>query len=227
MSIQLPIPIPLSFALQLDGRVLAFTIVVSTLAGVVAGLAPALNATKPDLVGDLKGDASAGTAGRGGWTMRDMLVAGQIAVTMVLLVSAGLLTRSLLAAERIGVGFRTDGVALVSTELEMSGYTQGQAKQFFEQALARIRAIPGVESAGLVERSPMSINYNRTRIFFPNRSEPGDKGTEVDRTAVSAEYFPTLGVPILQGRNFNTWRHAFVARRDHRQRCVRAEVLAW
>jgi predicted permease len=50
----------------------------------------------------------------------------------------------------------------------------------------------------------MSINYNRTRIFFPNHSEPGDKGTEVDRTAVSAEYFPTLGVPILQGRNFNT-----------------------
>jgi len=204
MSIHLPIPIPLSFALQLDGRVLAFTIVVSTLAGVVAGLAPALNATTPNLVGDLKGDASAGNPGRIGWTMRDMLVAGQMAVTMVLLVSAGLLTRSLLAAERIGVGFRIDGVALVSTELEMSGYSQTQGKQFFEQALARIRAIPGVESAALVERSPMSINYNRTRIFLPNHSDPGDKGTEVDRTTVSPEYFQTLGVPILQGRNFNT-----------------------
>jgi predicted permease len=202
MSMQLPIPIPLSFTLQIDGRVLAFTTLVSTFAGLVAGLAPALSATKPDLVDELKGDLSAAQAGRR-WTMRDGLVAGQMAVTMVLLVAAGLLTRSLLAAERIGVGFQTDGVALVSTELEMSGYSPARAKAFYEQALARVRAIPGVESAGIVDRSPMSINYNRTRIFFPDRSTPGDKGIEVDRTAVSAEYFPTLAVPILQGRNFS------------------------
>ena len=201
MSIQLPVPIPLSFSLQIDGRVLAFTTLVSTIAGVVAGLAPALSATKPDLVDELKGDLAATQSGRR-WTMRDGLVAGQMAVTMVLLVSAGLLTRSLLAAERIGVGFRTDGVALVSSELSMNGYTPPQAKRFFDQALERVRAIPGVESAGLVDRSPMSINYNRTRVFFPNQSQPGDKGLEVDRAAVSADYFATLGVPILQGRNF-------------------------
>ncbi len=202
MSIQLPIPIPLSFTLQIDGRVLAFTIVVSVLAGIVAGLAPALRATRPNLVGELKGELGGSrTAGRH-WTMRDSLVALQMAVTLVLLVSAGLLTRSLRAAQHAGIGFQPDGIALVSTELGMVGYTPERSLDFYARALQRVRTIPGVVSAGLVERSPMSINYSQSRLFFPERSQTDDKGTEVDVTTASAEYFETLGVPILQGRLF-------------------------
>src|SRR5262249_53014071 len=137
MSAQLPIAIPFSFGLQIDNRVLGFTTAVSLIAGIIAGLAPALKATKPNLTGELKGETVGVITRR--WTMRDTLVAGQMAVTMTLLVAAGLLARSLAAAQRIGVGFKTEGVAVVSTELEMIGYNSDRALQFYQRALERVR----------------------------------------------------------------------------------------
>src|SRR2546428_2443124 len=103
MSIQLPIPIPLSFALRIDSRVLIFTAGATFIAAMVAGPPPALKATRPNLVAELKGDGNASRAAQAGgrrWTLRDGLVVTQIAVTMVLLVPAGLLTRSLMAAQQ-------------------------------------------------------------------------------------------------------------------------------
>jgi predicted permease len=203
MSIKLPIPFPIAFALSIDGRVLFFTIGVTLVAAVIAGLAPALKATRPNLVNELKGDAAAASVGSRRWTLRDGLVATQIAVTMVLLVTSGLLTRSLVAAQRIGIGFEPQGIALVSTELGLIGYDDARAERLYAQAMDRIRAIPGVEAAGIAERTPFSINYNRNNIFIPGRHQPGDlKGYVTDATRVAAEYFPTLGVPIVQGRNF-------------------------
>lgn len=204
MSIQLPIPIPLSFALRIDTRVLLFTGSVTMLASLVAGLAPALKATRPNLVSELKGDIAATEAGGRRWTLRDALVAGQIAVTTVLLVAAGLLTRSLVAAQQVSVGFRTDGLAIVSTELSMIGYPEARAQEFYDRALERIRALPGVESAALAERLPFSINYNRNNVFLPDRDGPQDKGLVIDVARVSPEYFGTIGVPIVQGRNFSS-----------------------
>ena len=202
MSIQLPIPIPLSFALRIDTRVLVFTGVVTFLAAMVAGLAPALKATRPNLVDELKGDVAARRTGGRRWTLRDGLVVTQIAVTMVLLVLAGLLTRSFVAAQRIGVGFRTEGLAILSTDMNMIGYDETRAKTFYDRALERVRAVPGVESAALAERVPFSINYNRNLVFLPDRHGPNDKGVVIDVARVAAEYFPTLGVSIVQGRNF-------------------------
>ena len=202
MSISLPIPIPLSFALRIDGRVLLFTAGVTMLAALVAGLAPALKATRPNLVNELKSDVSATQAGGRRWTLRDGLVVTQIAVTMVLLVAAGLLTRSLMAAQHVDIGFRTGGLAIVSTEMGMLGYDDGRAHEFYDRAIERVRAIPGVESAALAVRLPFSINYNRNSIFLPDRQGPDDKGLVIDVARVSPEYFPTLGIPIVQGRNF-------------------------
>jgi predicted permease len=205
MSIQLPIPIPISFALRIDSRVLIFTAGVTFLAAMVAGLAPALKATRPNLVMELKGDGNASRATQAGgrrWTLRDGLVVTQIAVTMVLLVAAGLLTRSLMAAQQLGVGFKSAGLAILSTDMNMIGYDDTRAKEFYDRALERVRAIPGVESAALSERVPFSINYNRNLVFLPDRHGPNDKGVVIDVARVAAEYFPTLGVSILQGRNF-------------------------
>jgi macrolide transport system ATP-binding/permease protein len=204
VSIQLPIPIPLSFALRIDSRVLLFTTGVTILAAIVAGLAPALKATRPNLVSELKGDASGTSAAGRRWTLRDGLVVAQIAVTTVLLVAAALLTRSLLSAQQIDVGFRTAGLAVLSTEMTMIGYDDRRATEFYDRALARVRALPGVESAALAERLPFSINYNRNNIFLPDRHGPDDKGLVIDVARVSGEYFPTLGVAILQGRNFTS-----------------------
>jgi predicted permease len=201
-SITLPIPIPLSFALRIDGRVLTFTAGVAMLAALVAGLAPALKATRPNLAAELKNDVAAARAGGRRWTLRDGLVVTQIAVTMVLLVAAGLLTRSLSAAQKVGIGFQPGGLAIISTEMSMLGYSDTRSKEFYDRALDRVRAIPGVESAALAERLPFSINYNRNNLFLTDRHGPDDKGIVVDVARVSAEYFATLGVPIVQGRNF-------------------------
>src|SRR6185503_10561391 len=192
-SISLPIPIPLSFALQIDGRVVLFTAGVTMLAALVAGLAPALKATRPNVVDELKSDVAATHAAGRRWTMRDGLVITQVAVTMVLLVAAGLLTRSLMAAQRVDIGFQTGGLAILSTEMSMLGYDDARARQFYDRALERVRALPGVESAALAERTPFSINYNRNVLFLPDRHGPNDKGFVLDVARVSSEYFPTLG----------------------------------
>jgi predicted permease len=205
LSIKLPIPFPLVFGLQIDGRVLAFTAGVTTLAALMAGLAPALKATRPNLVSELKGDAMAAALGSRKWTLRDLLVVAQIAVTMVLLVVSGLLTRSLVAAQAMRLGFEPQGLAMLSTELGLIGYDDTRAERLYAQALDRVRALPDLESAALAERTPFAINYNRSNIFIPGRHQPGDlKGYVTDVTRVSPEYFRTLGVSVVQGRNFST-----------------------
>src|SRR6185295_17679413 len=121
-AIQLPLTIPLTFHLRIDGRVLLFTVVATLLAGLIAGLAPALQASKPSLVADLRGEAVGPRVGEHRWTLRDGLVAGQMAVTVMLLVVAALLTRSLIAAQRTSVGLPVDRLAVISTDTGMLRY---------------------------------------------------------------------------------------------------------
>jgi predicted permease len=202
-ALSLPLPVPLTLAIHLDARVLWFTAGITALAGLVAGLAPALQATRPRLVGGLKGDAPVLRAAGRRWTLADGLVAGQLAGTTVLLVAAGLLTHSLMASEHASVGFRTEGLAAVGTDLKMLGYSADRSRVFFDQAVARVRALPGVTSAALAgDRLPFDLNHSESTIFLPDRQSAGDHGVSIDETHVSAEYFSTLGVPILRGRNF-------------------------
>jgi macrolide transport system ATP-binding/permease protein len=203
-SVTLPIPIPLTFGFQIDGRVLLFTMLVTVVAAMVAGLAPALKATRPNLVNELKGDVSMARAGSRRWTLRDGLVATQIAVTLVLLVTSGLLTRSLMAAQRVALGFKPEGLAVVSAEMGLIGYDAPRSKQYYDQVLARVSAMPDIVGAALTERPPFAVNYSRANIYLPDRHTPADKGITIDVTRVSPDYFAVLGIPILQGRNFNS-----------------------
>jgi predicted permease len=200
-ALPLPIPIPVSLALRIDARVLTFTIAIATAAGLFAGLAPATRSTRNGLVSDLKDDAVVTKAGRR-WTIRDGLVVLQTAVTLVLLVAAGLLTRSILHAQRVDLGFRTNGIAALGAELGLIGYDEKKATQLIERAVERIAAQPGVQSVSRVVRQPLAINYNRNTIFFPERQTPDDRGTSIDATWVDGTYFSTLGVALLRGRNF-------------------------
>jgi predicted permease len=202
-SLDLPVPVPLSLNLRVDGRVLAFCILVSALAGVLAGIMPAVRASATDLTSAMKGGAAAAArVGRLRWSLRDTMVAAQIAVTTVLVVAAGLLGRSLLAMQRADVGFRTGGIAILSTDLDMLRYDDGRSRQFYTQALDRIRALPGVESAALAARLPFSINFNVEQFHVPGVPSPQDRGFAIQNTRVSPEYFATLGIPILEGRGF-------------------------
>ena len=200
-SLDLPLPFPLAFNVKIDARVLGFTLAVTVVAALLAGLAPAVQASKPDLVADLGGEGPLARPGRR-WTLRDALVAGQMAVTAVLLVVAGLLTRTLIAAYHTNVGFPVAKLAMVSTDTGMVQYSPERSARFYEDALARIRALPGIEGAALATRVPFSINYNRWDVWVPDYHGPGEHGDFVDMTSVSPEYFATMGVPIVDGRAF-------------------------
>ncbi|HEV3062210.1 MAG TPA: ABC transporter permease [Vicinamibacterales bacterium] len=201
-AINLPSPIPFAFNLRIDLRVLIFTLTATFAAALVAGLAPAILASKPNLVAELRGEQKTGSAGGHRWTLGDLLVAGQMAITAVLLVVAALLTRSVLAAQRANLGFPVDRIALVSIDASQLRYSKEQVEQFYDAVLARIRGISGVEAVGLATRPPFSVNYNRWEIWIPALHQPGQHGTVVDVTNVSADYFKAMDVPIVLGRTF-------------------------
>jgi predicted permease len=201
--IQVPLPIPIAFDLSLDARVFAFTATIALLTGVVFGLAPALQATRPDLVPSLKNDPpSSGTGRRYG--LRDALVVAQVTLSALLLVSAALLTRSAMAASRLNVGFDAGGLAVATVDLAMHRYTADRGKAFYREAIERVSGLPGVTSAALVERLPFSPNIHTRSVFIDGRSYPSNAtGESVDVTTVTSGYFRTLGVPLVRGRDFD------------------------
>jgi predicted permease len=200
-SAPLPTPVPLTLDLRLDSRVLIFTAAVAIGTGLLAGLAPALRATRLDLTSDLK-ESVAERRSKRWWTLGDMLAAAQTAVTLVLLVAAGLLTRSILHAQQVDLGFRPRGVVALSTELSLIGYDAARATTLYERAEQEIAALPGVTSVARALRQPLAINYNRDTVFFPDRQQTSDRGTSVSATWADEHYLSTLGVPLLRGRNF-------------------------
>ena len=202
-AMSLPLPIPLVFDLRIDGRVLAFTLATTLFAGLLAGLAPAIQASKPNLVADLRGETPASGAGRR-FTLRDALVAGQIAVTALLLVVAALLTRSLVATQRTNVGFPVSRLAVLSTDTGMLRYSEERSRQFYDQAIEHVKAIAGVESAALVTRVPLQVNASRWEIWIPGHHTAGEHGDIIEQTSVSPDYFKTIGVPIVEGRAFTS-----------------------
>ena len=201
-AVNLPSPIPFAFNLRMDGRVLFFTLVTTVAAAMVAGLVPALTASRPNLVAELRGEQSGRAAGGRRWTLGDALVAGQMSITAVLLVVAALLTRSVLAAQRANLGFPVERIALVSVDASQLRYPRERVEQFFDQVIARIRGLSGVEAVGLATRPPFSVNYNRWEIWIPGVHQPGQKGTVVDVTNVSSDYFKAMDVPLVSGRTF-------------------------
>jgi macrolide transport system ATP-binding/permease protein len=137
------------------------------------------------------------------WAMREWLVAGQMALTIVLLVIAGLLVRSMSASNGANVGFDTRGLALVSFDTDMVRYSTERGRQFWNDALARVRALPGVTHATLAApRVPFEINFQTNEYGIDDRHyASGQRGEILDSVSVAPDYFATLGVAILRGRD--------------------------
>ena len=194
-------PFAFTFEFVLDARAFLFTSALAAGAGAAAGLVPALRATRPNLVRDLNGTVAVARAGGRRWVLRDALVAVQLAVTVPLLVLAGLLARS---AVVVGVspGFDPDRVAVVGADLGEIGYEADRADGFLRTAIERVESMPGVEAASLASTLPLDAMNNPESILVSGLHGPGDRGAPVDSVAVSADYFATLGVPLLQGRTF-------------------------
>ena len=191
--------------IPLDARSFLFTAAVATGTGLPAALVPALQATRPGLLSDLNGTVPVARGGGRRWFLRDALVAAQLAVTVPLLVIAGLSIRGAGGSTSgAALGFDPDRVAAVGTSLSIVGYDAERADRFLRDALDRVRSMPGVEAAALTSRPPLDISFSPRTVLVPGHHGPADRGATIVQVAVSPDYFRTLGVPLLRGRTFNT-----------------------
>jgi predicted permease len=203
MSIVPRLPVSVDFDPQLDWRVLAFALAVSLVTGIVAGIAPALQATRPDLVPALKAD-SGGTPTRQRLRLRSGLLVAQMAFSMLLLIVTGLFARTLLHARSIEPGFDPRGVQIAAVDLGLANYDSTTGRRVAATILEQVRAVPGVRSAALSTMLPLGGGgLGLGGIQVPGRQPPDrENGWAVDWNVVTPAYFATLGIPIVRGRDF-------------------------
>jgi len=195
---QIPLSMPVDFSVSLDWRAMVFAAVLSVATGIAFGLAPALRASKTGLLGGLKDEAVLlGSSRR--LSLRNVLVVGQVAVCMVLLVCSGLFLRSLMGAHRIDVGFQHRNLLLASFDPSLHGYTAETARRMVDRMMEEVRALPGVESVALGNSVP--LNMEGTQNAFEVDEDAGQR-VQADIYAVSQGFFDTLGMPILSGEDF-------------------------
>jgi putative ABC transport system permease protein len=197
-----PNSIPRSAEIGLDPRVLTFTIAVSVLTGVIFGLAPALQASKPDLNETLK-DAGRGSTG-GRRILRSGLVVAEVALTMVLLIGAGLMIRSFYRLQRVDPGFAPDNLLTFSVSLPQRKYPEGQQRiNFYQQLLQNLSGVPGVQSAGMATGLPLGNNGWQSGFWIEGRPPPPQGQEPLTEVAfASPGYFDTMKMTLLRGRSF-------------------------
>ncbi|MCM2255423.1 MAG: ADOP family duplicated permease, partial [Vicinamibacteria bacterium] len=197
------LPLPLHFDFSPDWRVLAFAAAASLVTTVLFGLVPALSASKPDLVPSLKADATGEGSVRRRFALRDALVVGQLALSLVLLVAGALLVRGLDKARGTDLGFEPDRVASLGFNLGMNGYDAERATALRPRILEALRAVPGVESVALATRLPLAPDVNLESVRIQGQHQPDDDGTPVDVVEIGPDYFAAVGVPLVEGRIFD------------------------
>jgi macrolide transport system ATP-binding/permease protein len=188
---------------EIDWRVLALSAGVCLITTLVLGLVPAFQTGKIDLAGALKSD-SVGVVGGGGraW-VRSGLVVIQVSLSFVLLVGAGLLLQSLQKIRTTSPGFSTHGVLDTAVNLVSAGYDAPRAQTFQDELLDRVKALPGVESAVFARMKPLSYgSYSSTPVAVDGYQPPPEEQPIVEYNEVGPDYFTTLGIPLLSGRQF-------------------------
>ncbi len=198
-----PTPIPVSVDVSLDYRVLAFTFALSLLTGVVFGMTPALHASRLDMRAALNEQNSPGIAGPSKSRLQSCLVAGQIALALVLFTAAGLCLKSLGAALTANPGFEVKNGVAVGLNLSYAGYDEPRGRAFYQRVIEQVERLPGVRSASLALIVPLSYMHNMEHVS-PEGYEPRTgESLLIANNAVGARYFETLGIPILRGRGIS------------------------
>jgi putative ABC transport system permease protein len=202
MALKPPIEIPITLELHVDWRVLVFSMIVSVITGVLFGLVPALQATKPDLVPALKDVASQSGVRRS--LLRSGLVVTQVAVSLLLLIAAGLTLRALQQLRVLNPGFNPENALMMNFDLSLQGYQTDAGMQFRKQLLNRVESLPGVQSASITDFMPLSLGYNSNQILIEGRpQERGVNAPSAMNADVGLKYFETIGTPLLAGRDLN------------------------
>ena len=181
---------------EIDGQVLAFVTAVSVLTGLIFGLAPAVRTTSVDLAGAMKESGRSVTGGRT-WLSKGLLVV-QVALSIVLLIGAGLFLRTLANLRSVDVGFNANNLMMFRINPQANRYESERIPQLYTQTAAALSALPGVRSVGFTRNTLLSGGTSTTSLHFQGRSEPSD----VHVMSVSPEFFTTLEIPVLTGRNF-------------------------
>ena len=188
--------------IHIDGWALAFTAGLSLLTGILFGLAPALQSTHSNIVEALKEGSLSTTAGRSRHSLRSSLVIVEMALALILLVSAGLLIRSLIRLQSVNPGFDPHNVMTASLDLPDAKYSDPQKAEFFRQLTPLLNALPGVQSAAAVFPLPMSGDEIRTSFQIEGRPVAKSDEPHTSIRGVTPNYFGTMRIPLLQGRDF-------------------------
>jgi putative ABC transport system permease protein len=183
----------------IDQRVLWFSFVISLLTAVVFGLLPALNSFRPDLVRSLAADAMSLGGRRRKINLRRALVVAQITASLVLLILTGLFLRAFQKGETVGQNFKSNKILILNLTPTKYGYSMNYGKTFYADLLARVDATPGVESATLSNMLPLTMERSTTMVSIDGKSRES-----MQRSVVGDDYFQTLNIPILRGREFDT-----------------------
>jgi putative ABC transport system permease protein len=199
-----PANIPRLENIRLDGRVLWFTLGLSLLTGLIFGLAPALQTTQLKLSETLNEGGRSGSGGRSARLIRGVLVVVEVALTLVLLVGAGLLIRSFWRLQQVDPGFKTDNVLTLRLSLPRSRYTDGaQAASFFDRLQERLAALPGVVAVSAATDIMLQRLATSSSFTIENRPrDPSELSLELPFDRVQPNYFQTMGIQLLRGRTF-------------------------
>ncbi len=197
----LPFGVTLTLDLGADPRVLGFALGVTLLTGLLFGLVPALQSSRPELVAALKSETGGTTSASRGFGLRGALVASQVALSLTALIASGLFLRSLAAAQRIDTGYDTARLASFSFDVGLYGLDRGRGEQLFRTVREQVSTLPGIESAALSSSGLLQGTLTRS-VFLEGQENPNQNGVLVEVSLVEPGFFRTVGVPILAGRGF-------------------------
>jgi predicted permease len=191
--------------LSLNKGVLLFTFLVSALTGLLFGLVPALQLSNPSLSLDLKNRVGVNYSGQGFFQTRNILVITQITLSVVALITAGLFVRSLQNAQKINLGIDTNKLLTLSFDLDFQGYNKEQGLNFINEVTQRVTTLPGVESVVFAANSPLTPRnrFNTRNVSVVGEEiRPDNQGILIMSDRVGLNYFSTLGIQIVKGRDF-------------------------
>jgi predicted permease len=199
-----PLPLEISFDASVDYRVLLFTLGASLATGILVSILPAFRSTKLDLSGTLKAGDSGLGQGHTSMLARDALVIGQIAVSLLLLIMAGLFVRSLVKAQQISLGFDPENRLLASADTFLAGYTDQQSSAFDARLLDEVRSMPGVIDVSSTAFAPLSGGYlGDGHVYIEGETPiPDYERPKVFYDRVGAGFFRAMGTPLMAGRDF-------------------------
>jgi len=197
-----PVDVPVVPHVAMDARVLLFTAGVTLLTGLLFGLAPALQSTRASLVGAIKNDAPSDRLRR--LNLRDILVATQVALSVVLLIGSILVVRSLQHALSLNLGFEPQHAAVLSYDFAAQGYDEERSRQFQRRLLDKVRALPGIKAAGIIDGLPLTLNISNSGVFFEGKPEPRAGDVPIaNMYFITPGYLQAMQTRLIAGRDLD------------------------